>query len=207
MRFHWITLAWTFASIAAGCGGSETAIVGDAAAPDSTTTDGHANPDVSADTSKDSPSDSPASDTATDAPSESGNDSGACTGTSKPDCVTCCTNAHPEGRVKLETFELDCACGMASLCGPLDAGSVDGGTPDGSADGGTDAGVLGHGACDPSCSSATTAPSAACVTCLRGATGTMKAPGSCYDSVMNVCARGTSCYSYVECVATCDGTP
>jgi hypothetical protein len=143
----------------------------------------------------------------TDGPHEAAADSaksGACTGRDAADCVACCTAAHPAGRKKLETYELDCAC-KADLCGPLDKADS-GRTDSGARDAGEDK-ALGHGDCANACvvkAEGVVDPSATCVTCLREATGTETAPGTCYDSVAKLCTPGTNCAEYVDCVSTCE---
>jgi hypothetical protein len=209
MRIEWLTLSSTLALVVMGCGGTSESVLSSDSGTDGTVNDGHASTDVSADTSKDSSKDAAATDTsssdtatdtATDAVTDSASDAGGCVGVAATDCVACCTKAHGTGRGNLETLELDCACKSASLCGPIDAGSTDGGAKDG----GPDTSVLGRGECTASCPTHLD-PSVGCVVCLDEATGTKATPKTCYDSVAKGCASDKACTAYVACVATCGG--
>lgn len=121
---------------------------------------------------------------------EAGDDAG-CTGTGTT-CRTCCRTDNPDGYKTLVTAELACAC-KPSVCGPLEAGAVDGGS---------DASDLGVGACTGTCGG-TTLPDTTCDKCLTDATGSMADPGECYTPVSTACEKDAKCVAYVTCLTGC----
>jgi hypothetical protein len=168
-----------------GCGGGS-----------SSGTDGGGAKDVQ--TAVDSPSESSSKDVMI-TPEEAGEEAsmmdgpageaGACKAVAKADCKSCCEKAHPNGHKMHTAAQLSCACEPA-LCGPLEGGK------------GFDSGALDEGACKDSCGT-TTIPSPDCGKCLNTATGTKKAPGSCYTSVSTACNAEPECVAFTKCLVDC----
>ncbi|HEY3820835.1 MAG TPA: hypothetical protein VGL81_26910 [Polyangiaceae bacterium] len=192
----WLAAASFAACLGAlGCGGTNAGVGsgGDGGPADGAgAMDGTSTADTGGDASggNDATSGGDVATTETGSP-EAGDDAG-CTGTGMT-CRTCCRTDYAAGYKKLVAAELACAC-KPSICGPLDAGAVDGGS---------DASDLGIGACAGTCGG-TTLPATACDKCLTDATGSMADPGECYTSVSMACEKDTDCVAYVTCATGCE---
>ena len=126
-----------------------------------------------------------ATDAATDAPN--------CTALTGSSCSECCATTYAAGYAVLAQEALECSC-VPSLCGPLEAGTSDAATSDG--------GLLGQGACAATCGTST-APSAACSTCVKATLGSQSNPGACTATAEHCAGTSAPCADFLICLTSC----